>query len=134
MTEQERPADTIELDSLAADEAPRESAASASVAAAVQSQPIMIARPVDRSQRIFPSIGPHLYDLGAEPPDLTPDQRAARRILALAQRAFTGRERLVGWKLNEIGRIGRLLLFHRLALRAELAAQWRRADFFWREV
>lgn len=95
---------------------------------------VMIARPGELFQRVFPPIGPDLYSTGADPADLTPDQQAARNLLALANKEFTTWERFLGWKLGAPGRIGRVLLHHRLAMAAELEAQWQRADFFWNEV
>lgn len=86
------------------------------------------------SARIFPPISSELYKVSHDLADLIPDQRAARKILALADLNFTNWERLVGWKLDSTGQIGRLLLQHRLAMEAELAAQWARADFFWNQV
>lgn len=94
----------------------------------------MIARSDSILQRIFPPIQPYLYRASSNLAELTPDQRAAQKIIALANRNFTRWERLVGWKLDSIGQIGRLLLQHRLAMEAELAAQWERADFFWNQV
>ncbi len=86
------------------------------------------------SQRVFPPIEPDIYDLSHELAELTPDQRVARKLLALANQKFTIGERLAGWKLDSTSLVGRLLLQHRLAMEAELAAQWNRADFFWNQV
>ena len=47
---------------------------------------------------------------------------------------MTQLQRLVGWRLDALGKITRLLQHHRLAMQAELAAQWQRADFFWQQV
>ncbi|NEO44390.1 MAG: hypothetical protein F6K55_09740 [Moorea sp. SIO4A3] len=86
------------------------------------------------SQRVFPQIRPDIYTNDDDLIGLTPDQRFARNLLALANKKFTRWERLVGWKLDGLGQIGRLLLQHRLAIEAELAAQWQRADFLWNQV
>lgn len=88
------------------------------------------------SQRVFPPIQLALYKTNPdlELAELTPDQQAARKLLALANQNFTRWERLVGWKLDSTGQIGHLLLQHRLAMEAELATKWERADFFWNQV
>jgi hypothetical protein len=91
----------------------------------------MIARAGELSQRLFPPIGPDLYSLDEVSTDLTPDQQVARDVLALANQGFTRWQRVLGWKLDVPGRMGLLLLHHRLAMAAELAGQWQRADFFW---
>jgi hypothetical protein len=86
------------------------------------------------AQRIFPPIQPDLYTTSENWTPLTPDQRVAQTILALANQEFTRWEWLVGWKLDALGQIGRLLRQHKLAMEAELAAQWQKADFFWTQV
>jgi hypothetical protein len=86
------------------------------------------------SQRVFPPIQLTLYETNPDLAELTPDQQAARKLLALANQNFTPWERLLGWKLDSTGQIGHLLLQHRLAMEAELAAKWERADFFWNQV
>lgn len=91
----------------------------------------MIGRPSGSLQRVFPRIESGLYDLPDEPGSLTPDQQAARNLLALAKRDLTRRQRLIGWKLDFVSRLGRLLFHHRIAIEAELAGKWRRADYFW---
>lgn len=94
----------------------------------------MIARPESSSQRIFPLIQANIYDLDPVAAGLSPDQQVTRNILSLANSKFTRWERLVGWKLDPQGQMAHLLLQHRLAIEAELAAQWQRADFYWRQV
>lgn len=94
----------------------------------------MIAHSDSTLQRIFPPIQPDLYEVNCNLAELTPDQRAAQKIITLANRNFTRWERLVGWKLDSIGQIDRLLLQHRLAMEAELSVQRERADFFWNQV
>ena len=94
----------------------------------------MVSSLKNSSQRVFPAIKPDVYTRNDNLTVLTPDQRVAEKLLALANQEFTKWERLIGWKLNVLGNIGRLLLQHRLAIEAELAAQWHCADFFWQEV
>jgi hypothetical protein len=94
----------------------------------------MLARLDDASYRIFPTIQFNLYSLKQDATELTVDQQVAQRLLALAHRDFSQWERWSGWKLDPLGQMGHLLLQHRLAMEAELAAQWQRADFFWRQV
>ena len=96
-------------------------------------QQVMVS-PDRPSHRIFPPIQSDIYTKSNDWNTLTPDQRVAQKILALANQDFTRWERLVGWQLDAPGQIGRLLLQHRLAMEAELAAQWQRADFFWNQV
>lgn len=91
----------------------------------------MIACRTGASPRIFPPVTPDLYTALHDDP-ATPDQQAARRVLDLADRPFTWKQRYFRWGLDAGGRVGQLLLLHRLALSAELAARSRRADFFWR--
>lgn len=90
--------------------------------------------PDSPSVRVFPPIQSDIYSKSDDGSPLTPDQRVARNIIALANKEFTKWERLLGWKLNAPDQIGRLLLQHRLAVEAELAAEWQRADFFWNQV
>lgn len=94
----------------------------------------MIARLNAYSHRIFPPVGSGFYILDLGNKELTPDQQAARKLLSFSNRDFTLLERLSGRKLDIQGQIGHLLLQHRYALEAELASQWHRADFFWRQV
>ena len=94
----------------------------------------MISRLKNPSQRVFPPIQSDIYTRNDDLTTLTPDQRVAQKLLALANQDFTKWGLLVGWKLDGLGNIGRLLLQHRLAIEAELAAQWQRADFFWQQV
>ena len=82
--------------------------------------------------RIFPPISPELYTGQKEPSSLTQERRLGNALIALSWRQFSVLERWCGWRLNAAGKVGRLLLFHRLAMEAELDAQIRRADFFWR--
>src|SRR5262245_3381022 len=95
---------------------------------------VMIGRLGDAAGRLFPPIQPDLYHLESNPPELTPDQQAARKLLALAGRNFSPLQRWFGWSLPGPDQVGRLLRQHRLALAAELAGHEARADFFWREM
>jgi hypothetical protein len=51
----------------------------------------------------------------------------------LARHGLTWRQRLLKWKLDGVGRIRKLLTFHRVAFEAEIEGVWGRADFFWQE-
>lgn len=84
--------------------------------------------------RIFPQIQPDIYTKKYDLSVLTPDQKVACKLLALANQKFTSLERLLRWKLNAQGQIGHLLFQHRLALEAELEGQWKQADFYWHQV
>jgi hypothetical protein len=91
-------------------------------------------QPDSSSARIFPPIDSELYNVNHELAELIPDQQVARKLLALAHQNFNRWQRLVGWNLDSTGQMGYLLLQHRLAMEAELAAQWERANFFWNQV
>ena len=93
----------------------------------------LIAHLGDPSQRIFPPITPSLYD-GNESDGSTPDQQAARNLLSLASKKLSFVQRFLGVGLSPPEQLSRLLLMHKLAVEAELAARWQRADFFWRQV
>lgn len=94
----------------------------------------MIARPDSGQERIFTPIELNVYIQNFDPSELNADQQTAQNLLALAHKEFAYWEHLWGWKLDVKGQFGRLLLQHRLAIEAELAAQWQRADFFWHQV
>jgi tetratricopeptide (TPR) repeat protein len=95
---------------------------------------IMIARPGSgESPRVFPDIGPDLYESADAGAGRSPDERVARRLLALGLQGFSARERAKVRGLDGVGHLSRLLFHHRLAFQAELAGQTGRADFFWRE-
>ena len=80
--------------------------------------------------RLFPPVGPDLY-AAAEGTELSPDQRAARRLLA-AVPAHLSLSRRHGWHLGPADQVLRLLYLHRLGLEAELQGRGRRADGYWR--
>ena len=89
--------------------------------------------PPERSTtRIFPLPTPTLYE--ANGPGATDNEHVGHAVLALARDAFTRLARAGGFRLTPVRRLGRLLLFHRLAIEAELRQTRRRADFFWREA
>lgn len=88
----------------------------------------MIARSFHTQERVFPAISEHLYKLSSDQAELTADQQAAYNLLALVKEKFSGSH------LDILGQIGRLLRQHQLAMEAELASKWQRADFFWRQV
>lgn len=94
----------------------------------------MISRLNNSCQRLFPAIQPDIYIRNDDLNTLIPDQKVAHQLLTLAHQKFARWERLTGWKLNALGKMGRLLLQHRLAMEAEFASQWKRADFFWQQV
>src|SRR5262245_49233612 len=75
-----------------------------------------------------------IYSTIEPPTSLTPDQQAARALLALANTPLTRWQRCLGWRLDIPQRVGRLLLHHRMALTTELEGQGERADFFWHLV
>lgn len=86
------------------------------------------------SQRIFPPIQPTLYSPNQNSAELTSDQKVVQRLLVLSHKEFTRWQLWCGWKLDAEGQLAHLLLQHRLALEAELTAQWQQADFFWNQI
>ena len=93
---------------------------------------IMIERENKSSERLFPPVGPDFYSTDKQT-GLNSKQQAALKILALANKKYTAWERLFGWKLDNPGKIGRLLLLHKNAVAAEKEKQLRQADFFWQK-
>src|SRR5918912_4626084 len=91
------------------------------------------AKALSPRSRVFPAIGA-TSNAGDGPPSPDQGQRSGRAILALAERRLSRLERWRGWRLDAVGRLARLLLFHRMATESEMAGQTRRADFFWREA
>ncbi|KAB8317119.1 hypothetical protein SD81_023040 [Tolypothrix campylonemoides VB511288] len=85
-------------------------------------------------RRIFPFISENLYKRYSNQAELTADQQVARNILVLANKNFSTWQYLTGWELDIKGQLGHLLVQHKLAIEAELAAKWQRADFFWNQV
>lgn len=91
----------------------------------------MIARPGLSEPRCFPLPGAEPGD-GSDGTDA--DRRAAQGVLTLAERAWTPAQRLLGWRLDDRGRLGRLLHQQQEAVAAEREGRWQRADFFWRQT
>ncbi len=87
----------------------------------------------NNTSRVFPVISPEFYNLQANDSELSPHQKVARSILALSNQKFTFWQRYRGWNLDHSGKMGHMLLLHRMAMAAELQAQWERADFFWHD-
>lgn len=56
------------------------------------------------------------------------------QILHLAERPLTPFQQWTGRNLDDLGHIGRLLLFRRMALESDLRSRWARSDFFWMEA
>ena len=92
---------------------------------------VLLAHTVDTPARIFPRIAHDLYERPNRSERITPEQRAALKLIALATRPLSRRQRLSGWRLDAEGQCARLIYLHKMALAAECAGQWRRADDFW---
>src|SRR4051794_7268657 len=75
------------------------------------------------STRAFPPPAPDLYK-SAEPGS----------ILALGNARMSLWGRLAGLSLGNLGKVSRMLSFHRLALQSELEGKTSRADFYWIET
>jgi hypothetical protein len=84
--------------------------------------------------RLFPCVGPDRHLAEVDTASLSEDQCFTRAILDLGWRPLNFLQRVSGVWLNARKQISRLLLFHRLALEAELGLRFVRADFFWIEV
>lgn len=95
----------------------------------------MISRPNTYAVCIFPSIQSNIHNLEQESIKKNQcNQQIAQEFLNLTNREFSLWERLISWKINFQEQIPHLLFQHRLAIDAELAGQWQKADFFWRQV
>jgi tetratricopeptide (TPR) repeat protein len=83
------------------------------------------------SNRIFPVATSTLYEAHATATTVEPVGQA---VLALARAAFPQLAGVAGFGLSPMCRLGRLLMFHKLAIDAETRQMPRGADFFWREA
>jgi hypothetical protein len=91
----------------------------------------------NNGSRIFPSIGPQMYEpeqAGQTFSESCADRQLGLALLKLSRGHFSPLQRWMGITLDSLGRAGRLFLIHRLALEAELEGRLRAADFFWRET
>jgi hypothetical protein len=102
--------------------------------------PVLIARPQQSSNRIFPAITTDFYTQSIDTDTetavgySTTDQRAAKFLVALAYRQLTKAQLLLAHDLSPLDSLARLLIQHRLGFEAELSAQVTRADFYWQQV
>jgi len=94
----------------------------------------MIGRTGCDVERIFPPITPALYSDGNGFEGLSPAQKATSDLLARGNKKLIWQQRFWGRGLDYAEQFDRVLFHHRLAMEAELAARWTRADFFWRQV
>lgn len=87
--------------------------------------------PQTSAGRVFPPVTPDLYaPTVGEPSSHVPD--AARRLLGLADKELTFKQKYFGRDLDAESRAARLLGFHKSAMSFELAGEFPRADYFWR--
>jgi len=84
----------------------------------------------DNCSRVFPIVGPDMHAFGYN----DDAQQPGSTLLALGWRRLNPLQRWSGIGLDPAGRAGRLFLFHRLAIEAEMGGRFKRADFFWRET
>jgi len=94
----------------------------------------MIARPQQLSSRLFPVPTNELYTQASGLEVGTLDQRFTSDFLLLSKLDFTRGQHFFAPKMSPQTHLARLLMQHRLGLESELAAQWLRADFFWKQV
>ncbi|WP_071192154.1 hypothetical protein [Trichormus sp. NMC-1] len=85
-------------------------------------------------ERIFPVISVNLYKPNLDKTETNPDKQAAKNLLELVNQDFSTWQNLAGLGLDAKGKLGHLLLQHKLAIEAEIAAKWQQADFFWNQV
>ncbi|ACC81767.1 tetratricopeptide repeat protein [Nostoc punctiforme] len=95
---------------------------------------MMIALLCRPQERVFPVISANLYNLSSEETELTADQQAGKNLLQLANQDFATWQKFTELGLDLKGQLGHLLLQHKLAIEAEIAAKWQRADFFWNQM
>jgi hypothetical protein len=93
----------------------------------------LLARPRVSPRRTFPLPDPRIATEGDVIPG-TKSVDALRIFEALSTRPLTFRQRYLRWGLSPTDRLTLLLVKHRMAVDAEIASQWRRADFLWDEV
>lgn len=95
---------------------------------------MMIALLCRPQERVFPVISANIYNLSSEETELTADQQAGKNLLHLANQDFSTWHNFTGLGLDLKGQLGHLLVQHKLAIEAEIAAKWQRADFFWNQM
>ncbi|MBC1238059.1 lipopolysaccharide assembly protein LapB [Nostoc sp. 2RC] len=95
---------------------------------------MMIALLCRPQERVFPLISANIYNLSSEETELTADQQAGKNLLQLANQDFSTWHNFTGLGLDLKGQLGHLLVQHKLAIEAEIAAKWQRADFFWNQM
>src|SRR5215472_2796197 len=83
--------------------------------------------------RIFPIVRADLYTRSFDSVEVA-EFPIGTSMLGLASRRLNIFQRLSGWGVKPLGQLSRLLLFHKLAMQAELQGQHQRADFFWTET
>jgi hypothetical protein len=82
------------------------------------------------TDRFLPGLGPNFYsDIDTD----CSEQSAVFRLFTIGL-SLGSFQKISGWKLDPLHKVGRMLLLHRLAFEAEQAGKWHRADFFWRET
>lgn len=95
---------------------------------------VYMARYSDIGQRSFPPVE-SLSDAQQDPGnDGNLKRHASRRLLDSAHRSFSISHRLLGWQLEPMGKLGRLLQMREQALEAERTGRWQRADYFWQAI
>lgn len=99
-----------------------------------------IVRSQSSSFRIFPEISPDLYTHqptskeGKTPEIDASDHTAANYLLSLSHHKVTNVRLFFDRSLSSQEKLARFLIQHRLGFEAELAGQWQRADFYWKQV
>ena len=95
---------------------------------------VALARPGFASNRFFPLIEANLYESSMENKEGINGLDVAFRLLRLANTDFTFRQRYLNSVPDSATRIARIFFLHRQALKAELEATPKKADFFWTEA
>jgi hypothetical protein len=77
------------------------------------------------TDRFLPGLGPNFYsDIDTD----RSEQSAVFRLFSIGL-SLGFFQRMSGWKLDPLHKVGRMLLLHRLAFEAEQAGKWHRADW-----
>ena len=85
-------------------------------------------------ERIFPKVKRDFYKSASAQINLSSEQKLACNFLSLSNRKIETWKELLRWKLDIKSKISFLLTYHKMAIEAELAERWERADFFWTQT
>ena len=81
--------------------------------------------------RFYPLINGNIYEEPIIGKTNIHSVEIGRFFLLLGKRELNWRKRVLGWKLDPYEKTARMFHFHKLAVHAEIAEKWKRAEFFW---